>query len=79
MILEWIGQITERANIITLAIAIAIAIAIAGAGFAALGADAVASRLGIGPKVARWLLRCGYTAMWTSVALFIVARFLPRG
>ena len=71
MILEWLGQITERANIITLAIV--------GAGFAALGADAVARRLRIGPKLARWLLRCGYTAMWTSVTLFIVAGFLPVG
>ena len=69
MILEWLGQITERPNIITLAVI--------GAGFASLGADAVARRLRIGPKAARWLLRCGYTAMWTSVALFIVAGFLP--
>ena len=69
MILEWLGQITERPNIITLAVI--------GAGFASLGADAVARRLRIGPKTARWLLRCGYTAMWTSVALFIVAGFLP--
>ena len=71
MILEWLGQVTERPNIITLALV--------GAGFSALGADAVARRLGIGSKVARWLLRCGYTAMWTSVALFVVAGFLPRG
>ena len=71
MILEWLGQVTERPNIITLALV--------GAGLSALGADAVARRLGIGPKVGRWLLRCGYTAMWTSVALFIVAGFLPRG
>jgi hypothetical protein len=69
VILEWLGQITERANVITLAVI--------GAGFAALGADAVARRLRIGPNVARWLLRCGYTAMWTSVALFVVAGFLP--
>ena len=69
MILEWLGQITERPNIITLAVV--------GAGFASLGAKAVARRLRIGPKAARWLLRCGYTAMWTSVALFIVAGFLP--
>ena len=69
VILEWLAQITERANIITLAVI--------GAGFTALGADAVARRLRIGPNVARWLLRCGYTAMWTSVALFIVAGFLP--
>lgn len=69
MILEWLGQVTERPNIITLAMV--------GAGFAVLAADAVARRLGIGPKVARWLLRCGHTAMWTSVALFIVAGFLP--
>ena len=67
MILEWLGQVTERPNIITLAMV--------GAGFAVLAADAVARR--IGPKVARWLLRCGHTAMWTSVALFIVAGFLP--
>ena len=71
MILEWLGQMTQRPNII--------ALAIIGAGFATLGADAVASRLRIGPNVARWLLRCGYTAMWTSVALFIVAGFLPVG
>ena len=69
MILEGLAQITERPNIITLAVI--------GAGFATLGADAVARRLRIGPTVARWLLRCGYTAMWTSVALFIVAGFLP--
>ena len=71
MILEWLGQITERSNVVTLAIV--------GAGLSALGADAVARRLRIGPRFARWLLRCGYTAMWTSVALFIVAGFLPAG
>lgn len=71
MILEWLGQVTERSNVITLAII--------GAGLSALGADAVARRLRIGPRLARWLLRCGYTAMWTSVALFIVAGFLPAG
>lgn len=71
MIPEWLGQVTERSNIITLAII--------GAGLSALGADAVAHRLRIGPRFARWLLRCGYTAMWTSVALFIVAGFLPDG
>ena len=69
MILEWLDQITQRQNVV--------ALAVVGAGFAALGADAVARRLGIGARVARWLLRCGYTAMWTSVALFIVAGFLP--
>ena len=69
MIQEWLGQISQRPNIITLAII--------GAGLATLGADEVARRLRIGPKVARRLLRCGYTAMWTSVALFIVAGFLP--
>ena len=69
MILEWLGQLTERPNIITLAVI--------GAVFATFGADAVARRLRIGPRNARWLLRCGYTAMWTSVALFIVAGFLP--
>jgi len=71
VILEWLGQMTQRPNII--------ALAIIGAGFATLGADAVASRFRIGSNVARWLLRCGYTAMWTSVALFIVAGFLPVG
>lgn len=71
MILEWLGQVTERSNVITLAII--------GAGLSVLGADAVARRLRIGPRLARWLLRCGYTAMWTSVALFIVAGFLPAG
>ena len=69
MILEWLDQITQRQNVIVFAVV--------GAGFAALGADAVARRLRIGPRFARWLLRCGYTAMWTSVALFIVAGFLP--
>ena len=69
MILEWFGQITQRPIIITLAII--------GAGFATLGANAVAHRLRIGSRSARWLLRCGHTAMWTSVALFIVAGFLP--
>ncbi|MCY4285994.1 MAG: hypothetical protein OXC65_11735 [Thiotrichales bacterium] len=69
MILEWLGLVTERPNVIGLAIA--------GAVFATLGARSVASRLRIGPGVARWLLRCGYTAMWASVALFIVAGFLP--
>lgn len=69
MILDWLDQITQRQNVI--------ALALAGAGFAALGADAVARRLRIGPNVGRWLLRCGYTAMWTSVALFIIAGFLP--
>ena len=69
MILEWLDQITQRQNVV--------ALAVVGAGFAALGADAVARRLGIGARAARWLLRCGYTAMWTSVALFIVAGFLP--
>ena len=69
MILEWLDQITQRRNVI--------ALAVVGAGFAALGAEAVARRLRIGPRAARWLLRCGYTAMWTSVALFIVAGFLP--
>ena len=71
MILEWLGQVVERSNVITLAIV--------GAGLSVLGADAVARRLRIGPRLARWLLRCGYTAMWTSVALFIVAGFLPAG
>ena len=71
MIPEWLGQITERSNIITLAII--------GAGLSSLGADAVTRRLRIGPRLARWLLRCGYTVMWTSVALFIVAGFLPAG
>ena len=69
MILEWLGQLTQRPNII--------ALAIIGAGFATLGADVVARRLRIGPRAARWLLGCGYTAMWASVALFIVAGFLP--
>ena len=69
MILEWLDQITERRNVI--------ALAVAGAAFATLGADAVARRLRIGPRAARWLVGCGYTAMWTSVALFIVAGFLP--
>ena len=69
MILEWLGQITQRPNII--------ALAIIGAGLATLGTDVVARRLRVGPILARWLLRCGYTAMWTSVALFIVAGFLP--
>ena len=69
MILEWLGQVTQRPNII--------ALAIIGAGFATLGADVVARRLRIGPRAARWLLGCGYTAMWVSVALFIVAGFLP--
>ncbi len=69
VILEWLGQITERPIII--------ALAIIGAGLATLGADVVVRRLRIGPRSARWLLRCGYTAMWTSVALFIVAGFLP--
>ena len=71
MILDWIEQITQRPNII--------ALALIGAGFATVGADAVARRLRIGPKLARWLLRCGYTAMWASVTLFIVAGFLPVG
>ena len=71
MILEWLGQVTERPNIITLAII--------GAGLSILGADAVARRLRIGPRLARWLLRCGHTVMWASVALFIVAGFLPAG
>ena len=71
VILEWLGQVTERPNIITLALI--------GAGLSALGADAVARRLRIEPWLARWLLRCGYTAMWASVALFIVAGFLPAG
>ena len=71
MILDWIEQITQRPNII--------ALALIGAGFATVGADAVARRLRIGPKLARWLLRFGYTAMWTSVTLFIVAGFLPAG
>ncbi len=69
MILEWLGEITERRNVV--------ALAAAGAAFSILGADMVARRLRIGPRSARWLLRCGYTAMWTSVALFIVAGFLP--
>ncbi|MDD9982917.1 MAG: hypothetical protein OXU81_16440 [Gammaproteobacteria bacterium] len=69
MILDWFDQITQRQNVITLAVV--------GAAFATLGANAVARRLRIGPRGARWLLRCGYTAMWTSVALFIVAGFLP--
>ena len=69
MIPEWLGQISQRPNIVTLAII--------GAGLATLGVDAVARRLRIGPKVARRLLRCGHAAMWTSVALFIVAGFLP--
>ena len=69
MILDWFEQITQRPNII--------ALALIGAGLATVGADAVAGRLRIGPKLARWLLRCGYTAMWTSVTLFIVAGFLP--
>ena len=69
MILEWLGQVTERSNVITLAVV--------GAALATLGANAVARRLRIGPKLARWLLRCGYAAMWTSVALFIIAGFLP--
>ena len=69
MILEWLDQITQRRNVI--------ALAVVGAAFATLGADAVARRLRIGPRAARLLLRCGYTAMWTSVALFIVAGFLP--
>ena len=71
MILEWLGQLTQRPIIITLAII--------GAGLATLGADAVAHRIRIQPHVARWLLRCGYGAVWTSVALFIVAGFLPAG
>ena len=69
MILDWLEQITQRQNVISLAVV--------GAVFATLGAGAVARRLRIGPRSARWLLRCGYTAMWTSVALFIVAGFLP--
>ena len=69
MILEWLGQITQRPVIVTLAVA--------GAVLATLGVDAVARRLRIGPQGARWLRRCGYGAMWTSVALFIVAGFLP--
>ena len=69
MILDWLEQITQRQNVITLAVV--------GAGFALLGAQSVGRRLRIGPRAARWLLRCGYTAMWTSVALFIVAGFLP--
>ena len=69
MILDWLEQITQRHNVI--------ALAVVGAGFAALGAESVARRLRIGPRPARWLLRCGYTAMWASVALFIVAGFLP--
>jgi len=69
VILDWLDLITQRQNVI--------ALAVAGAGFAAIGADAVARRLRIGPRFARWLLRCGYTAMWTSVVLFIVAGFLP--
>lgn len=69
VILEWLGQATQRPVIV--------ALAIVGAGLATLGADAVARRLRIGPCGARWLLRCGYAAMWTSVALFIVAGFLP--
>jgi hypothetical protein len=70
VILEWLEQITQRQNVI--------ALAVVGAGFATLGAEAVARRLRIGSRTARWLLRCGYTAMWTSVALFIVAGFLPH-
>jgi len=69
VILDWLDQITQRQNVI--------ALAIAGAGFTVLGAEAVARRLRIGPRFARWLLRCGYTAVWASVALFIVAGFLP--
>ncbi len=69
MIPEWLGLVTERPNVI--------GIAIAGAVFATLGARAVAPRLRIAPGIARWLLRCGYAAMWASVALFIVAGFLP--
>lgn len=69
MVLEWLGQITQRPVIVTLAIA--------GAVLATLGADAVAHRLRIGPQGMRWLRRCGYGAMWASVALFIVAGFLP--
>lgn len=69
MILEWLEQITQRPLVITLAII--------GAALATIGADAVARRLRIGARVARWLLRCGYGAMWTSVALFIIAGFLP--
>ena len=71
MILEWLGQATQRPVIATLAIT--------GAVFATLGADAVAHRLRLGPQGARWLRRCGYGAMWASVALFIVAGFLPSG
>ncbi len=71
MILEWLWQLTQRSIILTLAII--------GAGLATLGADAVAHRLRIRPHVARWLLRCGYGAAWTSLALFIVAGFLPAG
>ena len=71
MILVWLEQITQRPNIV--------AMAIIGACFASAGTDAVARRLGIAPALARWLLRCGYGAMWASVALFIVAGFLPAG
>ncbi len=68
MILEWLGQLAQRPNII--------ALAVVGAVLATLGTGAVASRLRIGRRGARWLLRCGYGVMWTSVALFIVAGFL---
>ena len=69
MLLEWLGQITQRPVIVTLAIA--------GAVLTTLGADAVVRRLRLGPQSARWLRRCGYGAMWTNVALFIAAGFLP--
>ena len=69
VILDWLEQITQRPNII--------AVAIIGACFATVGTDALARRLRIAPALARWLLRCGYAAMWASVALFIVAGFLP--
>lgn len=71
MILDWLEQLTQRPNIV--------AVAILGACFAIVGTNAVARRLRIAPALARWLLRCGYAAMWASVALFIVAGFLPAG
>ena len=69
MILEWLGLLTQRPIII--------ALAVVGAVLATLGVNSVAYRLRIGPHVARWLLRCGYGAVWTSVILFVVAGFLP--
>ena len=71
MILESLGQLSQRPVIVMLAIIEAV--------LATLGADALAHRLRLGPRGTRWLCRCGYGAMWASVALFIVAGFLPSG